>query len=157
MKRIIFYTILAASVIASSCVLLFVGNGYNILDFTVKSLFNGTFIDMYNLFGLNYFIYICGFAVFIVLNAALVLTMLLIFLFTGFKLNKIAKFYRICIWWFVSTIIFTAVYIWYITKGFTAFAFDFATQWQSLLPLVTSIIVLIFAIIFRKIEKRNRF
>jgi len=158
MKRILFYLLLAGAVIGSSCCILWAGTGYDLLNMVVTSLFNGTLGTLYTALGLNLFIYICGLALFIVLNAALLLTMLLIFLFTGFNLKKIAKFYRIWIWWLVSSVIYTAALVWGpLTNGFTGFHFDFANAWYTLLPIVTALVVMVLAIIFRNIEKKNRF
>ena len=153
-RRMLFYFLMAGAIVASSCLLLFMDNsaGLNMIKVFVTAITSGGFSPGTDPIS----IYLYGFILFLLLNAAMLLTMILIFLFTGFNLNKIAKFYRICIWYLVSAIVYTGVFV-YMLIGL-AIPIDIMnllqTSWTSFLPIITSIVVLILAIIFRATEKK---
>ena len=159
MKRILFYLLLVGTIVGSSAVVLWVkgflpyssisgATGQSWLEAWVKSMTNGTF--KMGASAADFLLY--GLTLFILMNAAILLTMLLVFLFSGFNLNKIAKFYRICIWYFVASLVITGVYIGYVIGYKVPFK---DIPWMAYIPIALGIIIIVIGIIFRKTEKHK--
>ena len=156
MKRILFYLLLVGAIVGGSAVVLWVpgfmpykmGKGQDLLEVWIKSMTSGAFSWQPIIITVFRF----GMALFVLMNAAILLTMLLVFLFSGFSLNKIAKFYRICIWYFVSALVMTGVYV--------AFVIDLKIPfkdipWIAYIPAILGVVVIVVGIILRKTEKNK--
>lgn len=165
MKRILFYLFLAGGIVGSTVVVLWMGkflplgmgtvmNGQDIIENFLKSIANGT--AKFGFTAGDLFVY--AIALFVLINAAVLLTMILIFLFSGFNLNRIARFYRICGWFFFSSLLLTASYGYLIFKALPSFSFSNlidAVPYYAYIPIGASFLLLLFAIIFRATEKKR--
>jgi len=155
-KRILFYLLLVGAIVGGSAVVLWVPgfwwtgslNGQDMLEIWIKSMVDGTF-KMGASAGdfLRY-----GMILFILMNAAILLTMLLVFLFSGFNLNKIAKFYRICFWYFISSLVMSGVYAANIVVSKIPFS---SVPWMAYIPVGLGVIIIVIGIIFRTTEKNK--
>jgi len=159
MRRLLYYILLALAVAGSTSVVLWVpgfmnaamgfNTGVAVLEDFASSVINGTY--SWGFSAINIFTY--GLILFVFTNAAILLTMLLVFLFSGFALSKIAKFYRIVAWFIFSAIIITGVYITFVIMG-PGFSMGEFPLW-SYIPLVASLAIMILGIILR-VTERNR-
>ena len=161
--RIIFYVLMTIAVVGSSCAVLLVGaylplganveTGLTIMQNLWTDIINGTF--EFTTHPMDIFIY--GLVLFLAFNAAIMITMFLVFLLTGFRLSKIDRFYRISAWFLASTIVMTFAYGWkyfnHLQSANTNFAFADISIW-AYLPLVAGMLMLIISIIFRVIDKK---
>ena len=102
-------------------------------------------------------IFLYGFVVFILINAAILLTSILIFIFTLGKLDKVLRFYRISIWFLVSAVVFTGVLVYGPIRALTngaAFADVIKSiHWTSYVPIGSSVVLAILGLIFYKTER----
>jgi hypothetical protein len=156
MKRTLFYLIFAAALAGSTAVILFIpADGVKLWDrldsALIQKIINGTFV--FETYASCIFTY--GIALFTLINAAILLTMLLIFLFSGFNLNKISKFYRITGWFLFSAILFSATYAWSLVSGSNSFNIS-DVPYIYYVPLAAAILSVIAAIVFRVTDK-NRY
>jgi len=157
MKRILFYLLLVGAIVGGSAVVLWVPGylgkgstvtGQGMLELWIKSMTSGAF----SWSPVTMTVFMIGLTLFILMNAAILLTMLLVFLFSGFALSKIAKFYRICIWYFISALVITGVYIALIVDAKLPFK---DVPWLFYVPAALGLIVIIIGIVFRSTEKNK--
>jgi hypothetical protein len=153
MKRFFFYLVMFAAVVGSSIVVLFMNEwgGLELMKGFVNGIIKGTYKP--GTTASDFMLY--GMAAFFVLNAAIVLTMLLILLFTGFNLNKKRRFYRISIWYIVSALILTGVWGY---MHFGALHRGFKPINHLLIhaiPIGAAIIVGILALVFHRVGRRR--
>ena len=165
MKRLIYYLLLIGSVTGATCVALFVAGfvpegsgmsntGLKVIEDFVVGLVDGTHVFGYT----AQHIFIYGLTLFLILNAALILTLLLIFLISGFNLRRISKFYRISIWFLVASLLFTGVYGYLIFDILDTFNFTtvFAVlPWSFYLPLGLSLIMAIVGLVFKLTSRKK--
>jgi len=165
MKRYLFYILLLASIGGATFVVLMMGeyikpvavfakDGFEIMKNFVESVVNGSF--KFKTDSAHIFIY--GMALFIIINAAIVVTMILMWLISGFNLNRINRFYGISIWFFVSTLIMTAAYGWFYYDILQASGKSFSIadlSWYAYIPIATGIIAMVLGLVFKLTDKRN--
>ena len=154
-KRLLFFLMMIGGVLFATCIVLF-GDGVNagvdrladIFDTLADgSLFNaGITVDTMQVYGL---------LVFLLIDAILLISMLLMLLLNGGKLGRVRQFYTVAIWFFVGALAFS-IGIGYVIYDMTSTMSmgdalgDIA--WQNYVPLGAAILLLIFAIGFRKSE-----
>jgi len=173
MLRFFFYFLFAGAIGGTSAFVLFVpqfmpaffntnnlgSNGYQVIEGMIRNIVSGNFT-----FGTTApEIFMYGLALFLLINASILLTMLMIFLFSGFRLGRIYKFYRISAWFYVSTIIMTATYCWYvwdtISKQGLTFGFEAIRDlfpWTAVIPISVGFGMVLVSILFRLIDGNSR-
>ena len=94
-------------------------------------------------------------ALFLVISAVLVVVVLLQWLFTGFKLRRISRFYTISLWFFVGTILLSGAYAWFafdlmntVDGSFTMRLFP----WFAYIPIGIGLLISVLGGIFRQSE-----
>ena len=98
---------------------------------------------------------IYGFLAFMLMNALLLLTLVLGFIFRLGRLGRIRGFYSMSIWFFMSALVFSAAFGFYIiglagTRDILDVVDEFA--WQIYVPITSAFVLMVIAIIFRRIE-----
>ena len=118
LKRTLFYIIFAGCVIGSTCVVLFVGgfmptgSGFATGNDLVHNMISGIINGKYKFGSTPLHFHTYAMFLFLVLNAGVLITMLLLWLTSGFNLNRIKRFYRISIWFLISSLLLTASWVW---------------------------------------------
>ena len=140
-----------AAVVGSSLVVLLT-NAWGGMDL-MKGFVNGIIKGTYKPGTTTFDFYMYGMTAFFILNAAIVLTMLLIFLFTGFQLKKKRRFYRISIWYLVSAIILTGVYL-VLTKAKIDVK-PINHLLMLIIPIASAIIAAILGLVFHRVGRRK--
>ena len=118
MKRLIFFIILAGCIVGSTVVVLFVNgflpkgiefrNGNKLMYDFITTVIDGKY--KFGASAMDFFLY--GMFAFLVLNAGLIFAMISLLLLSRLNLNNIKRFYRIGIWYLVSTILVSCSWIW---------------------------------------------
>ena len=160
MKRLFFYILLLVGIIGSTAVVLFVGGflpkiysnttGMDIISNFVNGIIKGT----YN-FGTttaDFFIY--GIVIFLLMNAALVLSVLLSWLLSGFRLFKIRRFYSISIWFLISSVVISAFWVWRQIDTTQSVAFKDFLGYQ-IVPLASALVLCLLGLIFSVSDRQQ--
>ena len=155
MKRLLFFLFMIGGILASTYVVLFI-DGFDVgmkeLEEIFKTLTDGSLFKS----GLNAMtVQTYGLLVFLLVNAILLITFVLMFLLNGGKLGRVRQFYTISIWFFIGALVYTI--------GIGYFVYDVSgasgimdtlkdLPWKHYIPFGASLVLLIVAISFRKSE-----
>ncbi|MDR0461860.1 MAG: hypothetical protein LBG88_00810 [Christensenellaceae bacterium] len=157
MKRFIFFIILAGGIVGSSAVVLFMNkylpagaimkNGNKIMYNFVKGVAKGTF--KFGTTPSHVFIY--AMFAFLVINAGIFISMILLFLLSGLTLFRIKRFYRISLWYLFSALILTASWMWFNIKTTGgSWNLDAAKElmWIPGIPLISALVTVVLGLVF---------
>ena len=152
MKRAIFYILLLAAVVGSTCVVLLIEDwsGLDITREFIRAVIDGTFV--WGTTSAHFYIY--ALMLFWILNASTLLTLFLIFMFSKFRFRNIRRPYRISLWWLFSAILITAFWAWpYIS--FNGWTFDFDHLKFVLIPLASALVTCVVGLVFSILDRRR--
>ena len=162
MKRLIFYILLIVCIVAATGIVLGVGNYLPKAYYSgatgatlVKDFFNGITKGTYH-FGTtstNFFTY--ALVLFLIMNAAMILALVISWLISGFRLGKIKRFYSISFWFLLSTLIITGVWVWAQLKAVPGSTFkDFINL--NTIPLALALVSCLVGFVFSIFETRKQ-
>jgi len=161
MRRLIFFILLLAVIGGTSCLLVF-GVPGGVLDAppeTAFELLKGVFESIkggtwpWSSFNL-YTIFIYGYVLFLLINAVLLLSLLVMALTTLFRFSKIYRFFATVWWHFLAALVFTGVNVYLMLDAGGNFM-DHLKElpWQFYMPLGSAIVLAILGIILKKTER----
>ena len=157
MKRIIYYILLLAGILGSSYFVLWqlefiAGNtGLELMKVFIESIKSGSFTFAFD----PPHIITYAIAIFLVVNAATLLTLLVVLIINLGVLSKVMKFYSISSSFFISAFILTAGFAYVIIEA----GGDIMKKFLDLnlffyLPIVASIVLMILGAILKKTERK---
>jgi hypothetical protein len=95
-----------------------------------------------------------GIGVFFIINAVLAVAMLLMLILCGGNLYKAIAFYSISVWYFLSTLGYTATMIYYLIDTTAKFGDIFgAMNYFALIPIGAAFFVMIVGALFKRLER----
>ena len=161
MKRFIYYLLLLAGIIGSSCVVLFLGDfmpqslsgttGADIMKNFINGIVKGNY--QFGTSTTDFFTY--GMTLFLLINVALVLAILLSWLISGFRLSKIKRFYSIAVWFFVSSMFITAFWVWLQIDTVPHFVFNDYLR-LNVVPFAASLVLCLLGLVFSVFDRRKQ-
>jgi len=162
MKRFIFFILMFLAIGASAWLLIIGIPG--VLDAPVATsidFFKGVYeqvstgswpwgtINSSIIFAYGYFLYV-------LINAILVLSLLVMALTTLFRFKRVYRFYSIIWWYLFAALVFTGVNVYMMIDGGGNIAEVFqALPWQFYLPIGSAVVLAILGIIFKVTERKK--
>jgi len=161
MKRFIFFLLLLGGILfATYCAVcgdlgFSISDGIQYINDLVHSVID---LSIFKLSISGPVIYLYGLLIFLLFNAIMVLSLVLMFIFHLGMFNHVRHFYSTTVWFFVSALIYTVglLYVIYDAQGFDVLAHSLAKlPWYEYIPIGSSVLLLIFAIVFKVNEKEH--
>jgi len=160
MRRFIFFILILLSIGATAC-LLILGIPGGVLD--APSLTSYQYIEVvFNMIKDGSWpwssfnptiLFTYGYALFLFINAVLLLSLLVMALTTLFRFSKIYRFYSTVWWYLFAAIVFTGVNV-YVVIDTGVNPLDFIKEfWQFCIPLASAIVLIIVGLILKKTER----
>ena len=150
--RVLFYILFLAALLGSTAVVLWMDtfNGLRATEFFINGVMNGTFT--FGATSAHFYFY--GLVAFFILNAATLLTLFLIVIFSGFNFKRIRRPYTITIWLLVSTMLLSGAWLWpyFDVHGFT---FNFQDKMYAMIPLAAALAVALLGLVFSFVDRRR--
>lgn len=166
MKRGIFYLLLLVGLVGATCIVLFVSqfmpygrdinrlldiNGYDMVYGWTRSLINGD-SSIWGTSASHFFVY--ALILFLILNLATLVTLLLILMFSRFRFQNIRRPYMIGLWYLVSALILTGFWFW-MYFDIHGFNFVFRDKIFAMIPIASALVVNLVGLVFGLTDRRQ--
>lgn len=100
-------------------------------------------------------IFTYGYVLFLLVNAVLLLSLLVMALTTLFRLSKVYRFYSTVWWYFFAALVFTGVNAYaVISAGGDIMDNVLALPWQFFVPIGSAVVLAIIGIVFKVTERK---